>query len=171
MASIVSTILLVASIAMQTTFANDAFRGSSTTTKLTMTHPTKSSLLRLQRHPTTIERSSAYHAKPSPAERDRFAKEIDPFQSSIDEAKKLDDATNLQLNGKSGREALLQTIFKQATSDAQFREAETLEQEQTNGNKMEAPESSTRHLPDMVPEVDPLADIRLRKKKTGKSAT
>jgi hypothetical protein len=70
------------------------------------------------------------------------------------------------LNGKSGREALLQTIFKQATSDAQFREAETLEQEQTNGNKMEAPET-TRHLPDM----DPLADIRLRKKKTGKSAT
>ena len=87
----------------------------------------------------------------------------------MDENKKLDAATSLQLNGKSGREALLQTIFKQATSDAQFREAETLEQEQTNGNKMEAQE--TRHLPDMVPLVDPLADIRLRKKKTGKSAT
>lgn len=171
MASIVSTILLVASIAMQTTFANDAFRGSSTTTKLTMTHPTKSSLLRLQRHPTTIERSSAYHAKPSPAERDRFAKEIDPFQSSIDEAKKLDDATNLQLNGKSGREALLQTIFKQATSDAQFREAETLEQERKNENDKNTKEPETRHLPDMEPAIDPLAEIRLRKKTTGKSAT
>ena len=170
MASIVSIILLVASIAMQPSSANDAVAfGSSSTSKLPMTHPTKSTLLRLQRHPSTTKKS-AYHAKPNPSRAKRY-KEIDPFQSSMDENKKLDAATSLQLNGKSGREALLQTIFKQATSDAQFREAETLEQEQTNGNKMEAPESSTRHLPDMVPEVDPLADIRLRKKKTGKSAT
>jgi len=167
MASIVSIILLAASIAMQPSSANDAFAFGSSSTS--MTHPTKSTLLRLQRHPSTTKKS-AYHAKPNPARAKRY-KEIDPFQSSMDENKKLDAATSLQLNGKSGREALLQTIFKQATSDAQFREAETLEQEQTNGNKMEAPESSTRHLPDMVPEVDPLADIRLRKKKTGKSAT
>ena len=166
MVSIVSIILLVASIAMQPSSANDAFAFGSSS-KLTMTHPTKSTLLRLQRHPSTTKKS-AYHAKPNPARAKRY-KEIDPFQSSMDENKKLDAATSLQLNGKSGREALLQTIFKQATSDAQFREAETLEQEQTNGNKMEAQE--TRHLPDMVPEVDPLADIRLRKKKTGKSAT
>ena len=162
MASIVSIILLVASIAMQPSSANDAFAFGSSSTS--MTHPTKSTLLRLQRHPSTTKKS-ACHAKPNPARAKRY-KEIDPFQSSMDENKKLDAATSLQLNGKSGREALLQTIFKQATSDAQFREAETLEQEQTNGNKMEAPET-TRHLPDM----DPLADIRLRKKKTGKSAT
>jgi hypothetical protein len=162
MASIVSIILLVASIAMQPSSANDAFAFGSSSTS--MTHPTKSTLLRLQRHPSTTKKS-AYHAKPNPERAKRFVF-IDPFQSSMDEAKKVDAATSLQLNGKSGREALLQTIFKQATSDAQFREAETLEQEQTNGNKMEAPET-TRHLPDM----DPLADIRLRKKKTGKSAT
>ena len=167
MASIVSIILLVASIAMQPSSANDAFAFGSSSTS--MTHPTKSTLLRLQRHPSTTKKS-AYHAKPNPERAKRFVF-TNPFQSSMDENKKLDAATSLQLNGKSGREALLQTIFKQATSDAQFREAETLEQEQTNGNKMEAPESSTRHLPDMVPEVDPLADIRLRKKKTGKSAT
>ena len=166
MASIVSIILLVASIAMQPSSANDAFAFGSSS-KLTMTHPTKSTLLRLQRHPSTTKKS-AYHAKPNPERAKRFVF-TNPFQSSMDENKKLDAATSLQLNGKSGREALLQTIFKQATSDAQFREAETLEQEQTNGNKMEAQE--TRHLPDMVPEVDPLADIRLRKKKTGKSAT
>jgi hypothetical protein len=126
--------------------------------------PTSSSKTNLRINDFHHRSHSAYHSKPQNADALRYSNnKIDPFQSVKKEQEDEARATELQLNGKNGdRSKLLQEIFKQATTEAQFRDAETLQQEQEKDDA-----DKTRHLPDMMPPMDPLQNIRQRKMKTG----
>ena len=134
-------------------------------------------------HKIETQKSTSAYEKKRPTKLPRFEIELLKKKSANlqqvveDENHQMEEATRLQLNGKTGdRQKMLASIFSPERKENEFQEAETLQQlqekfknENENENTPRGASSSTynKHLPDMQPKEDPLEKIRQRKLKTG----